>query len=256
MLSSARGSAGGAGGWGSAQATAAALEAYAGLGVAAPQADKLCATLNKELLAAIRAAKIEPARWALTAAALAQCSGFSLPAPQLKTMLQTALNSKQLESVYHASQAAFALAGLKSSLSLSDFDFSAVDDLALELLEEDGSVRSSPDDDEGSAFHAGLALELLGDLATKAPAAVDKAVLRQFADKVAALVSLGVPATNSNKVDFTQGAPSQVSALEAIAAVLEGVRSIATVVAEPLNIQQVSQKGRREGACCFVGTAI
>jgi len=90
-----------------------------------------------------------------------------------------------------ASEAALALNALEGA-SLSEFSFKGVDQALLKLLEEGDTVRPDADADEGTAYHAGLALQLLGYLAQKVPSAVDQVALCQFTDEGVALFSMGV----------------------------------------------------------------
>jgi len=210
-----------------AAATHSALRAYSILGEQhTEKQDKLCAALNKELLSAARSNALDVAYHALAAAAQLRCTSFTVPAP-IKPLLQGALKErKSVADLFFASEAALALDALKGA-SLSEFSFKGVDQVLLNLLEEDGTVRPDADADEGTAYHAGLALQVLGNLAQKVPSAVDQAVLRQFTDKVSALFSTGVTGSgNAAVVDFGVGAPVDVTPLEALAAVLDGVSSL------------------------------
>jgi hypothetical protein len=146
-----------------------------------------------------------------------------------KALLQTALTQhKTVEDMFAATQAVLALDQIKGAgLPVSSFSFRGVDSTLLTLLEEDGTVRPHADADEGSPYHAGLALQLLAGLAKKVPAAVDKAVLRQFNDKVAALLSTAITGpADAPVVDFAINAPADVTPLEAAASVLKGLSSL------------------------------
>jgi hypothetical protein len=213
----------------SAATTLSAVRAYKLLGEQVPNADKLCTGLSKELLAVARGqGGVARASAALAAASELQCPRFAVP-ETTKALLQTALTQhKTVEDMFAATQAVLALDQIKGAgLPLSSFSFRGVDSTLLTLLEEDGTVRPHADADEGSPYHAGLALQLLANLAKKVPAAVDKAVLRQFNDKVAALLSTAITGpSDAPVVDFAINAPADVTPLEAAASVLKGLSSL------------------------------
>ena len=200
-----------------------------------PNGNKLCPTLQKSFDAALKASDVAELFHAIGSAAELKCSTFKVT-EDLKNVLQAALNSKNVESMYFASQSIRALSSLKNVPSaLENLSFKGIDATVMELLEEDGSVRSNPENAEGSAYHAGLALATIGTISSKSPSAVSKSIARQLGDKVQALMKLGI---KDEKVDFTQGAPAGISPLEAVAAVVEGVQSIGRVVSEPVDIKK------------------
>lgn len=223
-------------GWENVKETYGAVKSYQWVEApAVPEGNKLCQVLQSTFSSAVSEKDYASAHYAAAAAEVVKCSGFNAPS-STRNVLQSGLQSKNLGDVYHASQAVLALVDLKA-FQLKDFDYSSVQQTLLNLLEEDGTFRSSPDDDEGSAYHAGLALEVLGELASKLPSAVSKDTIRQVVDKVQPLVKTGF-SNPEKQLDFMNGAPSDVTPLQVVSALLSGFQALSVVAAEPLDLKK------------------
>lgn len=225
-----------AGGWDSAEATFDALTTYEQLATPTPDLTTLCPTLQTSLNAAVTAGDLSGVFYAVGSASLARCTGLSAPSG-LKKVLQAGLSSSEVAPLYFSTTTALTLTSLKLTGAPKELDLSGVAASIFQLAEEDGTFRSGPEDEEGSAYDAGLALLTLARLSNKLGALVDKASLKQVVERVSALVESGVD-SSSKVVDFTQGAPDNVSPLEVLALVLDGIRAVATVAGtSPIEIQ-------------------
>jgi len=226
-------------GWGSAESTSDAISVYKAISTAVPDAAGLCKPLEHSFTEAIKEKNLVNTHYWGASLVDIGCVVPSTVTADLKPLLQSGLHSNVLNDVYHASSLIFSLLDKKKLVQASDFDFTRVSATLLELLDEDGSFRSGPQDDEGSAYHAGLALQIAGKLANKVTAQADKQkdLVRKLTSKVPAILALGL---KEKVVDFSFGAPSHVSPLEAVASVVEGIQAL-SLAADKLDIKEVSK---------------
>lgn len=218
-------------GWGSAEATADAISVYQALSTAVPDAAGLCKPLEASFTEAIKEKDlVDTHYWGASLLGI----GCVIPAAttaELKTLLQSGLDSNVLNDIYHATTLISALVEKKKLVTATDFNWSRVNANVVELLDEDGSFRSGPQDDEGSAYHAGLALQIAG----KVSKFTEPELLRKLSSKLPAILALGL---KDKSVDFSFGAPNHVSTLEAVASVIEGIKAISSVSSGTLDINK------------------